>query len=188
MAHLDLSKYRLLNDTLREMMSESKKSHAYRNGQLHFSLGAICEGPPVDANQPSSCAYFMSGLPTPELGTIPRNEMVEELKNDDQKEIKQRRDFGFVDGKTVARFKLPKFFVSLAGCSARHVDFPLINTRHLSLSQLATEVFKDPALKDLAFTLSGGDLINDWIREFSHQEDIRKNLASSQPVLTAFHS
>ena len=92
MAHLNLDKYVLLTH-LCEVGRNSR-------GQK-LIIGSVNKGPPSSPHQPASCSYLMEQLPTPNLGGIPRNEIFAELNKDDQKDAKQRRDYGFMDEETV---------------------------------------------------------------------------------------
>ena len=57
--------------------------------------GAIYDGFPANPGKPTTCAYWTSKLPTPDLGTLPRDEIRQELAEDNQKLVKQRRDVSF---------------------------------------------------------------------------------------------
>lgn len=98
MANLDLDKYCLLRKLLDNLMVGNQDQDA-RN--LRFMHGALHEGFPTDPKQPSSCSYIEGSLPSPNLGNIPRDEIYEELKNDPNREAKQRQNFGIPDGDTV---------------------------------------------------------------------------------------
>ena len=108
MQHLDLSEFRLLNEMLKEGCDDSEKG--WSEG---FVFGAVHDGIPTDPTQPSCCAYARSGLPQPCLGSLPRNEIFDELNQDANKEVKQRRDLSFPVAETVTQRNLHKFTVIL---------------------------------------------------------------------------
>lgn len=95
LANLDLSKFLLLRDVLDLLAEPGNHDDDPDKGGMFF--GAVHEGPPNNPSQPTSIAYALGCLPSPELGSIPRDEIFEELKNDPNKEVKQRRDFSFPD-------------------------------------------------------------------------------------------
>ncbi len=108
MQHLDLSQYRLLNEMLK---GASDDREGWREG---FMFGAVHEGTPTDPKQPSCCAYALTGLPSPCLGSLPRNEIFDELKQDVNKEVKQRRDLSFPVAETVTQRNF--LYLSSIGC------------------------------------------------------------------------
>ena len=93
--HLDLSKFSLLRDVLGLLAEPGNRDDDPDKGGMFF--GAVYEGAPNNPSQPTSVAYALGCLPSPELGSIPRDEIFEELNNDANKEVKQRRDFSFPD-------------------------------------------------------------------------------------------
>lgn len=60
-----------------------------------YCAGAIQECLPSDPTKQSTCGYMLRGLPTPKLGPLPRDAIIEELRADDSKVSKQRRDIDF---------------------------------------------------------------------------------------------
>ena len=105
MQHLDLTQFRLLNEMLKEGREDTEKG--WSEG---FVFGAVHDGVPTDPTQPSCCAYARSGLPQPNLGSFPRKEIVDELNQDANKEVKQRRDLSFPVAETVTQRNLLYLF------------------------------------------------------------------------------
>lgn len=62
-----------------------------------FFLGAINQGVPTDPSKPTTCGYLTVDLPSPDLGDLPRDEIIKELESDQCKTIKQRRDLSGAD-------------------------------------------------------------------------------------------
>eukprot|EP00435_Cladocopium_sp_Y103_P055094 s474_g18.t1 len=60
-----------------------------------YYAGAVQECAPSNPKKQSTCGYILRGLPTPNLGPLPRDAMIDELRADDTKESKQRRDIDF---------------------------------------------------------------------------------------------
>eukprot|EP00435_Cladocopium_sp_Y103_P006169 s2951_g2.t1 len=69
-----------------------------------FYFGCVNEGLPSDPSKHTTAAYFASSIPLPELGALPRDEIVEELQSDKAKDVKQRRDLESAHGSVVSRF------------------------------------------------------------------------------------
>ena len=98
MSNLDLTKYILLKKLLENAVPG--KDDVGRD--TRFIHGAVHQGLPTDPKLPSGVAYIQGSLPSPELGSIPRDEIYDELRNNPSKEAKQRRDFGIPDADTVS--------------------------------------------------------------------------------------
>lgn len=60
-----------------------------------YRTGAIQECIPSNPKQQSTCGYMLRGLATPHLGPLPRDAMIDELRGDDTRDSKQRRDIDF---------------------------------------------------------------------------------------------
>ena len=69
-------------------------------------IGAIHRGVPGDPSKPSTGAYFLQNLPCPDLGPLPREDILDELRGNPVKTRKQRRDVGMIDGETVTHFEI----------------------------------------------------------------------------------
>ena len=90
MKHLPIQDYVLLQHFVEAFVLDPK---ARDNGM--FSGRAVFEGFPCDPSKPTSCAYVVRKLPTPDLGQLPREEIMHELRADVVAERKQRRDVDF---------------------------------------------------------------------------------------------
>jgi len=95
-----------------------------------FSYGCVNDGLPSDPSKHTTAAYFASSIPLPELGALPRTEIVEELQSDRAKDVKQRRDMESAHSSVVSRFAVgdgmfsmsrsleTKVFMQLLQCQA----------------------------------------------------------------------
>ena len=72
--------------------------------EVTFYYGSVNDGLPSDPSKQTTVAYFVSSLPLPELGALPRDDIVEELKSDKAKDVKQRRDMESAHTSVVSRF------------------------------------------------------------------------------------
>lgn len=129
------------------------------------AFGGVVHELPYDPSQPTSCAYVLFDLPTPDLGSIPRDEIFEELRAEPAREAKQRRDFGFPDGRTVPLLQHANTAVEFVGLVALLWGRP--------------QVFKDEKLQPLCFTLAGSEMFQSHIKQLDRQEDVRKSLGQT---------
>ncbi len=67
-----------------------------------FMLGAVSQGVPTDPSKPTTCGSFVPNLPYPNLGVLPRQEIIKELEADSAKNVKQRRDLSGANQSTEA--------------------------------------------------------------------------------------
>lgn len=81
---------------------------------MTFYYGGVNDGLPSDPSKHTTAAYFASSIPLPELGALPRAEIVEELQSDRAKDVKQRRDMESAHSSVVSRFAVGDGMFSMA--------------------------------------------------------------------------
>ena len=75
---------------------------------LRTFFGAVYDGCPANPAKPTTCAYRVADLPKPNLGTLPRDEIFNELKADRLKLVKQRRDVALPNAQAAFSLQLAK--------------------------------------------------------------------------------
>lgn len=61
----------------------------------HFATGSVFDGLPANPTKPTTFGYVVRNLPISDIGVLPREEIIQELLEDQVKDAKQRRDIGF---------------------------------------------------------------------------------------------
>lgn len=69
-------------------LTPKSREDGYWSGAIHIGL-------PCDPSKKSTLGYLLKGLPNPDLGVLPRDEIIKELRSDNVKDCKQRRDVDF---------------------------------------------------------------------------------------------
>ena len=91
---------------LKEIMMDIEKKVTQQHTENGYMVGAVLEGLPENPAKATTCAYIVRGLPDPDLGDIPRDEIYQELNGNPVKLARQRRDIGLLDGDTASQLKV----------------------------------------------------------------------------------
>ena len=92
MAHLPYEDFKLIRTFIECFVLQGKDG---KHPDESFFRGAVQQGLPSNPSKGSTGCYFLPHLPTPELGNLPRSDIIRELLSDVNKDSKQRRDIDF---------------------------------------------------------------------------------------------